>query len=355
MSKQRGSQSVKGQDKPLTIATLFPFKFPPESLPATIADRPVQVRSGRYLDTAAARNIKAAGAPESVIRASESPLDDRTRTALAEAEVVLALDLPLSTPDLAPQLQWVQAYGAGIGQLLTCLSGVTLTSAAGVGSAAIAEFVIARLLQVNRRLRDLDERQRERDWSNIRGEELAGKTMLLIGLGAIGSDTARLARAFGMKLLAVRRRPELSAGDRLVDEVHPPSALLELLPRADVVVLCAPGTRSTDGMIGERQLASMKPNAVLVNVARGALIDEPALIRALHEGRLRAAVLDVTTQEPLPPEHEFWGLENVYLSPHTATSMDGYLPRLLDIFIDNLSRYANGEPLLNAVDPAFGY
>ena len=281
---------------------------------------------------------------------------EAARAALASAEVVIALDLPLDVATLAPNLRWVQAYGAGVGQLVRVTAGtpVVVSTAAGVGAPAIAEYVLARLLQVTRRLREQDTLQRNRDWTAARGDTLAGKSILVVGLGAIGRRVADLAHAFGMNVIAIRRRPELDPGSA-VDEVHAPDQLPALLPRADVVVLCAAETRATSALIGEHELALLPSSAILINVARGALVDEPALIDALARRQIAAAVLDVTQHEPLPPDSPFWDLDNVFLSPHSSTSQHDYVERVLGLFGENLDRYTSGRPLLNTVDPTHGY
>lgn len=351
MSTHRAPAPVNGRLGTLSVATLYPAELPAGLLPAAVGGRTLAVRHACHVDSFAARNAKADGAEARAVRGIETPPGPLTRAALAGAEVVLALDLPLDLAVLAPRLRWVQGYGAGVGQLVRSAApcGAAVTSAAGVGAEAIAEFVMARLLQVTRRLRELDRRQRRCDWSAPPGDVLAGRGLLVVGLGAIGRRVAALGRAFGMRVLAVRRRPELGGTDA-TDEVHPAGTLPALLPRVDVVVLCAPSTGETAGLIGARELDLMRPDAILVNVARGSLVDEPALVRALARRRIGAAVLDVTAVEPLPAESPLWTMDNAYLSPHSSTSPDGYRDRLLELFRANLERYVAGRPLLNAVD-----
>ena len=350
---------VDGNYQELVIAVLYPRRPGPDLLPASVRGRPVTVRHGSYIDSPAARNAKAAGVADAAVRDIEARTTAQTRDALAAAEVVLALDLPLDVLALAPRLRWVQGYGAGVGQLIRVLggSGVRLSTAAGISSGAIAEFVIARVLQVAKRLRELDERQRGHDWSPLRGQSVRGQTMLLIGLGHIGTEVARLAGAFGIRVIAVRRRTWLPAPDAVQSAVGP-DQLRAVLPGADVVVVCAAETRETarDGpIIGAGEVNAMRPGAVLVNVARGSLVDQAAVAEALRAGRLSAAVLDVTVPEPLPPDDELWDLPGSYISPHSSTSGDGYDERLLRLFADNLTRYADGRPLVNPVDAELGY
>ncbi|MEI7546499.1 MAG: D-2-hydroxyacid dehydrogenase [Actinomycetota bacterium] len=235
-------------------------------------------------------------------------------------------------------------------QLVNVLSGsdVVLTSASGVGAPGIAEFVFARLLQIWKHLRRLDDQQNAHTWQPQHGERLAGRTLGIVGLGAIGTEVARRARAFDMRVMAIRARPDLGAPDS-VDWVMGPEGLEQLLAEADAVVLSVPLTRDTDTLIGAPELALMRRGAILCNVARGALVDESALVSALVEGHIGAAVLDVTRKEPLPPDSPLWSTRGVYLSPHTSNSMEDYASRLASLFADNLDHYVRGLPLINRV------
>ena len=181
------------------------------------------------------------------------------------------------------------------------------------------------------------------------------KTIGIVGLGAIGRDVARRARAFEVTVLANRRSAQAGDTDPNVDELYGPDGLDEMLERCDAVVLCAPQTPETVNLFNADRLARLKPAAVLVNVARGSLIDEGALIAALESGHLAAAILDVTREEPLPPGNPLWDAPNMYLSPHTSTSREGYDQALLELFRDNLTRFLDHEPLRNVVDPDRGY
>jgi len=347
-------------DHELVVAVLYPRRPDLRALPASVRGRRVAVRHGFYCDSAAARNAKAAGVPGDVVRDIEAQAAADTGAALAAAEVVLALDLPLDVLALAPRLRWVQGYGAGVGQLIRVLGGgpIRVTTAAGVSAGAIAEFVIARVLQVAKRLRELDEQQRRHEWSSLRGDSLRGQTMLLVGLGQIGSEVARLAQALGIRLTAVRRRPWMPPPPSVELTVVGPDRLGAVLPDADIVVVCAAETGETahgGPIIGACEVRAMRPGAVLVNVARGSLVDQDAVAEALRTGRLAGAVLDVTEPEPLPPGNILWDLPGSYISPHSSTSGDGYDERLLRLFGDNLARYADGRELVNLVNPELGY
>ena len=256
----------RSPNQPLHVAVLHPGGLDPDLLPQVSGGRSVTLLVGRYVDEPAARIAKATGAPDDDIRPLEAPVDSQTTRALRVAEVAVAADLPLDVLRLAPQLRWVQAYGAGVGQLVRVLRGsdVALTSAAGVSAESVAEFVFARLLQVRRRLREIDSQQIKHHWQSIHTESLAGATMVVIGLGAIGRRVARFADMFGMQVIAVRRRTDLPNPDMPEMRVVGRERLLEVLPAADVVVIAAAETADTSGSLGVRpligaaQLAAMR-------------------------------------------------------------------------------------------------
>lgn len=189
-----------------------------------------------------------------------------------------------------------------------------------------------------------------REWRRFRPKLLKGQSVGILGLGAIGREIARLCKAFGMKVIGVRRSggPESSFPD--VDRVYPRDRLPELLAESDFVVLALPLTKETKGMVGEKELRGMKPSAYLINVARGAIVDEGALLRALEEKWISGAGLDVFIQEPLPPESKFYELPNVIFSPHISGDMPEYELRATEVFCENLRRYLAGEPFLHEVD-----
>ena len=269
----------------------------------------------------------------------------------------------------APRLAWVHSATSGVERALTPASrerGLIVTNARGVFSRPIAEYVLMMILAVSRRLPQLLELQRERTWQPLEGSELRDVTVGIVGLGSIGRAVGGLATAFGCRVIAVRRRPEsgvessregddLSFGEAMLDRVGGPEMLPELLGESDFIVLAAPLTPETENMINADTLAMIKPGSWLINVARGRLIDERALLRALRDGPLGGAVLDTFREEPLPALSSFYELPNVIVTPHTAWSSGRVLDRSVDLFCDNLRRFATGEPLLNVVDPAAGY
>jgi phosphoglycerate dehydrogenase-like enzyme len=268
----------------------------------------------------------------------------------------------------APRLAWVHSASAGVERALTPTArerGVVITNARGVFSRPIAEYVLMMILAISRRLPQLLELQRERTWQPLEGSELRDLTIGIVGLGSIGRAVAALASAFGCRVVAVRRRGEAGGPARGGDvdglrDVEPaellgPEGLPALLAQSDFVVLAAPLTPETEGMIDDAALAAMKRGSWLVNIARGRLIDERALLRALREGRIGGAVLDTFAEEPLPPDSPFYDLPNVIVTPHTSWSSSRVLDRSVELFCDNLRRFAAGEPLLNVVDPDAGY
>ncbi len=281
---------------------------------------------------------------------------------LAKAEVLVNCMTPLpffrQVFLKAPNLKWVHSMSVGVENSLfpeLVASPVPLTNARGVYSRSLAEFVIAGALFFDKKIADMRRQQQEERWVNMDVDELYGKTMGIVSYGNIGEHCAELARAFGMKVLAMRRRPELSANDPRLDKAYGHDGLAEMISLSDFVVVCSPITPETIGLIGAREIAAMKPSAVIMNVGRGAVIDEPALLTALREKRIRGAALDVFTTEPLPAGHEFYKLDNVLLSPHSADHTPGWTDQSMRLFIRNFVRYANGEALQNLVDKQAGY
>jgi phosphoglycerate dehydrogenase-like enzyme len=254
----------------------------------------------------------------------------------------------------APRLRFVQSISAGVNQYSQeafRARGVRLASARGVNERAVAEHAMALMLGLKRQLHIARDNQARRHWRGMatdpadREDELSGKTLLIVGLGLIGTRLAHLAKALGMRVIGVRRNA--SAGGGPADAVHGTDRLPDLLPEADVVALTCALTRETTGLIGRAALARMKPSAMLINVARGAVVDEPALVEALQNGRIAAAGLDVAVEEPLPAISLLWGMKNVLLTPHTAGETLAYEERVIDLLIDNLGRLWRGESQLS--------
>jgi phosphoglycerate dehydrogenase-like enzyme len=340
----------------------------PGGAPTAIALSPIL--SARYRQQDLER-IRAAAPGARIVTLSREGLTDEP---VDDVEVLLrgwlssdAFDRILAR---APRLGWVHSASAGVERALTPAArdrGLVITNARGVFSRPIAEYVLMMILAVSRRLPGLLELQRERTWQPLEGVELRDVTVGIVGLGSIGRAVGALATAFGCRVIAVRRRSEAGAGATATDEdsrsfgelmlerVGGPEELPQLLAESDFVVLATPLTPETQNMIDSEALTAMKPGAWLINVARGGLVDERALLNALQDGAIGGAVLDTFRDEPLPPSSPFYDLPNVIVTPHTSWSSGRVLDRSVELFCDNLRRYASGEPLLNVVDPTAGY
>lgn len=285
-----------------------------------------------------------------------SPQDEgRWRALLAEAEVMFDFDSthPAEFPDLAPNLRWIQATSAGIGQMLLRTGlihrPIVFTTASGIHATPLAEFVILALLFFAKDVPRLVRDQAARRWERYCGRELRGSTVGIIGLGRVGREIARSCRALGMRVVAATR----TVADRNIEAVDllvPVAEIATVIRECDALVLSVPQTPETEGLMGERELRSMKRGAVLINIARGAVVDEPALIAALRDGHLGGAALDVASREPLPRDSPLWDMPNVLISPHSASTADTENAKLTDLFCGNLRRYLRGQALLNVFD-----
>lgn len=278
---------------------------------------------------------------------------------MREAEVIYALRLPRNLAQLSPKLKWVQFISAGV-ESISETRGLSrdliITNASGTNTIPIVEQLFGFMLMFVKQTRRSLSSQASKKWDRFPPDELAGKTVGLVGLGNIGSRTARLARALSMRVLATRRsatRRELNIEG--VDEIYPVSQLGAMFAECDFVVIAVPLTPETTGMIGEPELRAMKPTAYFINVARGTVVDQTVLIKALKEGWIAGAALDVTEPEPLPAESELWQLPNVIITAHIAGGTFGSGYRTMQLFCDNLKRYLDGKPLANVVDRARGY
>jgi phosphoglycerate dehydrogenase-like enzyme len=258
----------------------------------------------------------------------------------------------------AERVRWVHALSAGVEKILfpeLIESPVPLTNARGVFKDALAEFTIAAILFFAKDLRRLIRQQEAGFWQHFDIELVRGQVLGIVGYGEIGRESARLARALGMEVVAMRRNTALSAGDPYLERVYPPDRLHEMLAVSDYVLIATPLTSQTRGMIGEAELGAMKTSAVIVNVGRGPAIVEPALIDALTAKRIRGAALDVFDEEPLPDGHAFYRLDNLLLSPHSADHTVGWPDLPMTVFVENFERSRNGQPLQNIVDKKAGY
>lgn len=277
---------------------------------------------------------------------------------LGEVEIVVGI-LPREWIARAPRLRWFQQWGAGASWLLRypkiAASDLIITNTSGIHAIPISEHIFAMLLAFARGLHKTMPAQQRHAWMaphNILFE-LPGKTMVLVGVGAIGARTAQIAQAMGMHVIGVRRDPsqDVVGVDRMVGSEE----LQAVLPEADVVVLTVPLTSETRGMLGAQELKLMSTSAYLINIGRGGTVDEEALVRALREGQIAGAGLDVFETEPLPEESPLWRMENVIITAHYAGSTPHYTERVMEIFLDNLRRYLKDEPMRNVVDKELGY
>ena len=356
--------SARTDDAPVVVGVLYPPAWygDREGFAAALAaledlDPRVEIVAETYVEAHDLRSAR--GKPGADAHRGEAPaLTDDQRAAFARVHVALAIDLPFDVREVAPNLEWVQAVGAGTGQLQSAGladQGIRLTTAAGANAVAIAEFALARVLQVWKRFREIEDAQRTHRWDPLYGEQVAGATLGLLGLGAINSAVAARARAFGLRVLATRRSATPGATAPDVDELYPPDALHTMLARCDAVIAAVPETAETTGLFDAAAFAAMRAGSFFSNVGRGSLVDEAALIEALQRGHLRAAALDVASVEPLPAESPLWDAPNLYLSPHSAAAPAALFANLHELFEDNLTRYLAGEPLRNEVDMRRGY
>jgi phosphoglycerate dehydrogenase-like enzyme len=289
--------------------------------------------------------------------------DEAAQTAIADADAAFSSQIKPAHVAAAPRLRWIHSPAAGVGSMLfpeMLQRDIVMTNSRGVSAVTIAEHTVAVTLALLRGLPLAWRRQAERAWAQNEFNAgalirtLRGASVLIVGLGAIGSETARLMAALGAKVTGVRRHPEHPRPDGVATVIGP-NALGEYLPAADVVILSAPQTSETVNLIGARELSLMKPDAVLVNVSRGKLIDEPALVAALERGQLRGAALDVFAHEPLSPDSPLWTSRDVLITPHVSGFHADYWPSVTRLFADNLRRFIERRPLINVVDKRAGY
>jgi len=279
---------------------------------------------------------------------------DTLAARIGEADVLVISGLWRNTLlEHAGKLKFVQSIGAGTDQFPRdelARRGIRLASAAGVNARAVAEHAMALILALARRLPEARDNQAKRVWRqmignlSLREDELGGKTLLVVGLGQIGGRLVQLAKAFDMRVIGLRQNPD--AGPGAADAVHATAAFKSLLPEADFVALCCPLTAETENLVDAAALAAMKPSAYLVNVARGRVVDEAALVDALAARRIAGAGVDVTVEEPLAPTSPLWAMEQVLVTPHTAGETRRYEDNVIEILRDNLGRLWRGETTL---------
>jgi phosphoglycerate dehydrogenase-like enzyme len=311
----------------------------------------------------ALRKLESIGAGVTVkVGKTAADLEKALGNAVAEARALF--NWTGSKPDvrrvmeLAPNLEWIHAMYAGLDRSLfpeLVESPIPLTNGSGVFSQSLGEFVMLGILYFAKNVPRRMQAKAEHRWDVFDNVEICKQTIGIVAHGDIGRAVAWRAKALGMRVLAWRRNPAPRAGDEHVDRVYPAGDLHAMLPECDYVAVTAPLTRDTTGLIAKREFDLMKPEAVILNVGRGPVIDEAAMVDALRTGRIRGAALDVFDVEPLPPDSPLWSLDNVLLSAHCADHVEGWVESAVAFFLEQFTRWRNGEPLRNVVDKRAGY
>jgi phosphoglycerate dehydrogenase-like enzyme len=288
---------------------------------------------------------------------------DRVPEEVPDTDVFIGWSLRPPQFVTAKKLRWIHSPAAAVHQLMfpeLIQSNVVVTNSTGIHGPVVAEHAIMVLLALAKRLPQALQYQAKKVWSQDklwherpRPREVADATVAVVGMGGIGREFTTRAKALGMKVLAVRENP--GKGSDGADAVYSPAEIDDVLPQADYVLLCTPVTPATTGLINAARLSKMKPDAYLINVGRGPLIDESALVQALREKRIAGAALDVFNEEPLPVDSPFWSLENLLITPHTAAVTERLWERHYRLIAENMKRFLAGDPLLNLVDTKRGY
>ena len=283
---------------------------------------------------------------------------ERFDAILADAEIIYGLEFPQNGYSRAPKLKWFQAMWAGVERFVDDefrRSSAVMTTVSGIHAIPMAEYVVMVMLMFVKGIPGCFELKQEKLWKRFNPTDLRSKVVGIVGLGHIGREVARLAKALGMEVMATRRSAKPGEQAKYVDSLLPREQLPQLLSNCDFVVLSLPATPETDKLIGEKELRTMKPTAYLINVARGSVVDEDALIRGLEENWIAGAGLDVFSAEPLPEDSRLWELPNVIFTPHISGNLDNYYKRSTELFCENLRRYVSGKRLFNVVDKKKGY
>jgi phosphoglycerate dehydrogenase-like enzyme len=348
--------SVAKSAERFTVLIAYPSLDPSWAVPRIEAVDPMVTVSVCDFVEDKQRRIERETHPDAdALRTPPPSLTEAQASAFAVADAMIALDVPIDLADVAPRMKWVQSVGSGVANYVSArlpASGIALTNAAGIGAPVIAEFVLARLLEHWKRLPDYAALQERRVWEFTFGRRIAGRVVLVVGLGSIGGEVARICGLLGMHVIGVRRTWSPGDRDPRVAELVGPDGLDEALHRADAVVLTASGTAANRDMFDARRFASMRPDALFINVSRGMLVDEEALSDALRTGTIAAAALDVTRQEPIPAVSPLWDVPNLRLSPHSSAAQEGYWEGLVELFCENLRQFLDGQPMRNHIDSA---
>jgi len=289
--------------------------------------------------------------------------NERVLQEISDSDILFAWSVRPEHVEAARKLKWIHTGMAGLSSILipeVVNSDIIVSNSKGVHAITIAEHTLALMLQFSRRLVPCVERQREALWRRrqiweapLSFDELYGKTACVLGLGAIGSEIAKRAFAFGMRVIGIRRRIEDKPA--WVETIYPPNMLDEILPKVDYLIIATPATEETTRMIGRRQFDRMKRSAFVVNIARGEIIDQPALMEALNGDRIAGAGLDVFVPDPLPDGHPLFSTRNLVLTPHVSGISPMLWPRIMELWVENIQRFLAGRPLINQVDKKRGY
>ncbi len=285
--------------------------------------------------------------------------EDRWRELLRQADILFDFDATHrdDLPELAPNVRWIQATSAGIGQFVRRMGydrrmpTTVFTTASGVHAKPLAEFCVMAILMFAKGLRRMLDDQRRKHWERYAGTDLEGRTLGILGVGQIGTEVARLGKALGMTVIGTKRTiAGIDPAALHLDALYPPTDLNEVLCRSEYLVVVMPHTAETERLIGAAELALLPPGAILINIGRGALVDESALVAALQSSHLGGAALDVFAVEPLPPHSPLWQMPNVLVSPHSGSTSDRENARLTELFCENLHRFLDGAALLNVLN-----
>ena len=337
----------------LVIGMLFPFHQDLQTFIDLSNENPISIVWTPYMESNELRSSRGLNNGQNINNLPEPDISQETFEKWITCDALVGLDLPSQPKERFPKLKWFQGVGAGYDHIDSATlkeMEVIQANARGISSVAMAEFVFARLLQVWKHLRTLDIQQTDKIWTAKFGTQAAGKTIGIVGLGTIGREVATRAKAFGMEILATRRSSFPGASDPDTNRLFPYDQLDQMLPLCDVVVVSAPASEETKDLFDDEMFQQMKPGAIFCNVARGSLVVEESLAKALHEGQVGAAILDVTREEPLPSESPLWTVPNLYLSPHCSVSLDNYQEDAAKIVSINAKRLLSGQRLTNIIE-----
>jgi len=312
----------------------------------------------RITNADAAVNLTSVAALCKGERNGDAEATTKLNTLLPQAEVAFGLKFPDDMIERAPNLKWIQVFLAGIDGFKSkglIPEHIVFTKTARIQGTTMAESIIVRMLMFAKQMPTYSQQKLSKMWERAESITLHGKTLGILGLGNVGKELARLAKAFGMRVIANRRSAKKVGRARNVDLLLPSSHLHQLLEQSDFVALTLPLTPDTEKLIGAKEFDAMKNSAYIINISRGQIIDEEAMIKALESKQIAGAGLDVFAVEPLPMESVLWNMPNVIISPHIAASMAGYPELATELFCENLRRYISGKKLLNVVDKKTGY